>query len=78
MKITCIKQKSIKQSQKEQGFGIDLIRQKVWRAKVLFGIDLIRQKAWRAKALFNTKFKNNTKLKKKNTKLKKNNTELRK
>ena len=39
---------------------------------------------WRAKTLSNTKFKNNTKLKKKitklrdNTKLKKNNTKLRK
>ena len=39
---------------------------------------------WRAKALFNTKFKNNTKLKKNNTKLrdntklKKNNTKLEK
>ena len=38
---------------------------------------------WRAKALFNTKFKNNTKLKKNNTKLrdntklKKNNTKVR-
>ena len=40
-------------------FGIDLMRQKVWRAQELFGIDLIRQKVWRAKALFNTKFKNN-------------------
>ena len=44
----------------------------VWRAKAHFNTKFLK------KALFNTKFKNNTKLKKNNTKLKKNNTKLKK